>query len=73
MQKGSKEDLLKILKDYRNLQGFTPKINEDNLNDFKSNSESLENIFESFKNASEREIEPQDSSEDLNGDQLKAE
>ena len=43
------------------------------MNDFRNNSEPSKNLFESFKDASEKEIEPQDSSGDLNEDQFEAE
>ena len=63
MQKGPK-GLLQILKDYRDLQGPALKVDENNLNNFRSNSEPSENLFKSFKNASEGEIKPKDSSKD---------
>ena len=72
MQKGSK-DLLKILKGHRNLQESASKANENNLNDFKNNSESSEDPLESFKDASEGEIEFKDFNEDFDENQLKAE
>ena len=73
MQEGPKKDLLKILKGCRDLQKSALRAGRDNLNDFKSNSESSEGILESFKDASEGKIESQDSNEDFNEDQLKAE
>ena len=71
MQKGSRKDLLKILKSYRDLQKSASKTDRDNLNDFRSNSEPSENSFKSFKNASEGEIESKDFNEDFNKDQFK--
>ena len=68
MQKGSKKDLLKILKSYGNLQGSALKADKNNLNDFRSNLKSSKSFFKSFKDASEGEIESQDSSEDFNED-----
>ena len=73
MQERSKEGLLKILKSYRNLQKSAPKVSEDDLNDFESNSELSEDSFKSFKNALKREIKPKDFSEDFNKDQLETE
>ena len=73
MQKGFKKDLLKILKSHRNLQKSVPKAGRNNLNDFRNNSEPLKNLFKSFENASEREVEPWDSSEDLDKNQFKTE
>ena len=73
MQEGSKEGLLKILKGCGNLWRSAPRAGGDNLNDFRSDSEPPEGAFESFKDASEEEIKSQDSSEDFNENQLKAE
>ena len=58
MQKGPREGLLKILKGHRNLQRPVQKAGRDDLNDFKSNSESLKGTLKSFKDASEGEIKP---------------
>ena len=73
MQKGFKEGLLKILKNYRDLQKSAPKVNKNNLNDFRSDLELLRDSFKSFKNASEREVKSRDSSEDFDEDQLETE
>ena len=72
MQKRSK-DLLKILKGYRDLQESAPKAGRDNMNDFKNNLESSENLLENFKDASEGEVEPKNSNKNLNENQLKTE
>ena len=73
IQKRFKKHLLKLLKGYRDLQGFASKMNEDNLNDFRNNSNSPEGFLESLKDASEREIKSRDFNEDLDEDQLEAE
>ena len=73
MQEGPKKGLLKILKGHRDLQRSAPKADRDNLNDFRSNLKFSEGLFKSFKDASEGEVKSQDSSEDLNEDQLKTE
>ena len=73
MQKRPKEDFLKILKGYEDLQKSALKIDINNLNDFRNNSESSKNFFNSFKNASERKIELKDFSEDFNENQFKTE
>ena len=72
MQKGSR-DLLKILKNYRDLQRSTLKAGRNNLNDFRNDLKSLGNLFESFKDASEGEVKPRDFNGDLNENQLEAE
>ena len=48
-------------------------MNEDDLNNFRNNSESSENSFENFKDTSEREVELKDFNEDFNENQLKTE
>ena len=73
MQKRFKEGLLKILKDYENLQRSALKMNKNDLKNFRSNSESSEGPLKSFKDASEGKIEFRAFSEDFNEDQLKAE
>ena len=73
MQEEFREGLLKILKGHRDLQKSVLKADEDNLNDFRSNLELSENLFESFKGALEGEIKPRDFNEDLNEDQLETE
>ena len=65
--------LLKILKSHRNLQESASKAHKNNLNNFKSNSELLKNLFKNFEDASEEEIKPKNPSGDLNRDQLEAE
>ena len=72
MQKGPK-GLLQILKNYENLQRFTLKVSRDDLNNFKSDSEPSENLFESFENVSKRKIEPKNFNEDFNENQFKTE
>ena len=57
MQKGFRKGFLKILKNYKNLWESVSKADEDDLNDFESNSESLKGLLESFEDASERKIE----------------
>ena len=69
----SKEDLLKILKNYRDLQESALKVSRDNLNNFGSNSTPLKGPIKSFKDASEGEVKSQDFNENLNEDQFKAE
>ena len=73
MQKRFKESLLEILKGHRNLQKSAPKVNRDNLKDFKSDSESLRDSLKSFEDTSEGEIKLRALSGDLNEDQLEAE
>ena len=73
MQKGLKEDLLKILKSYRDLQKFILKADENDLNNFKSDLKFFRGFLKSFKDALKREIESKALSEDLNEDQLEAE
>ena len=73
MQKESRKGLLKILKGYRNLQKPALKADENNLNNFRSNSEPPRSSFKSFKDASEGEVKPRNLSEDFNGNQLEAE
>ena len=73
MQEKFREGLLKILKGYEDLQKPALKAGRDNLNDFRSNSELLENLFKSFKDASEREIKLRNSSGDLDENQLETE
>ena len=73
MQKESKENLLKILKSCGDLQEFVSRVSRDDLNDFESDLKSLKGALESFEDASEGEVEPQDSNGDLNGDQLEIE
>ena len=73
MQKGLREGLLKILKGCEDLWESALKVGEDDLNDFESNLEPLKGALESFEDASEREIESWDSSEDLDEDQLETE
>ena len=73
MQKEPKEGLLKLLKGYRDLQGPAPKVSRDNLNDFRSNSDSSESLLKSLKDALEGEIKSKNSNEDFNGDQLEVE
>ena len=68
IQKRLKKGLLKILKNHKNLQEFTLKADENNLNNFRSNSKSLENFFKSFKNALKRKIKSKDFNEDFNED-----
>ena len=65
--------LLKILKSHEDLQRPALKIDGNNLNNFRNSLKPLRNPLESFENTSEREVEPKDSSEDLNKDQLEAE
>ena len=48
-------------------------MNENNLNNFRSNSESLKDFFKNFKDTLKREIESKDFNKNLNEDQLKAE
>ena len=72
MQKKFKEDLLKILKSHENLQKSVLKANENNLNNFRSDSEPFKSLFESFKDTSKREIKSKALSGDLDKDQLKA-
>ena len=72
MQKRFK-GLLKILKSYKDLQESVSKTDRDNLNNFKNKSESSGNLFKSFKNTSEREIEPKNPNRDLNKDQFETE
>ena len=72
MQKEFK-GFLKILKGYRNIQRFILKMSKNNLNDFRSNSEFFKIFFKNFENASEREIEFKNLSEDFNKDQFKTE
>ena len=67
MQKEFRE-LLKILKSHEDLQRFALKAGRDNLNDFRSNSESSENSFKSFENALKKEVESKNSNENLNED-----
>ena len=59
---------MKILKSHEDLQKFILKADEDDLNDFKSNSKSSKSSLKSFKDASEREIKFQNSNENLNED-----
>ena len=73
MQKESRKGLLKILKGYRDLQKSALKMNENDLNDFRSDLKLLRNFFKSFENASEGEIEFKDLNEDFNENQFKAE
>ena len=68
MQKRSKEDLLKILKSYRNLQKPVLKTGRNNLKNFESNSEPLKDLSENFEDASEREVESKAFSGDFNKD-----
>ena len=73
MQKGSKEDLLKILKGHGNLQGPAPKAGRDNLKNFRSNLEPPEGPLKSFENASEGKVESKAFSGDFDEDQLETE
>ena len=73
MQKGFREDLLKILKSYEDLQRSASKADGDNFNNFKSDSELSESSPENFEDASEGEIEFKAFSEDFNENQLKVE
>ena len=68
MQKGFKESLLKILKGYKNLQRSASKVDEDNLKNFKSNSEPFRDSLKSFEDVSERKIKFKALSEDFNED-----
>ena len=67
MQEGPK-GLLEILKGYGDLWGPASKAGGDDLNDFRSDSEPLGGLLESFEDVSEGEIEPRDLSGDLDGD-----
>ena len=73
MQKGFKKDLLKILKNHRNLQRSALKVNKDNLKNFRSDSEPPRGFPKSFEDASEGEIKFKTFNKDLNEDQLETE
>ena len=68
MQKRFKEDFVKILKDYRDLQRSAPKVNRDNLNNFRSNLEFSKDFIESFVNAFKRKIKFKNFNKNLNED-----
>ena len=69
MQKESK-NLLKILKSYKNLQKFILKTDRDDLNNFRSDSESPKDFLENLKDISEKKIEFKDFNKDFNENQL---
>ena len=73
MQKGLKEDLLKILKDHEDLHKSAPKTDRNDLKDFRSDLKPLRNLLKSFEDALEREIESRILSKDFNEDQFEAE
>ena len=73
MQKGFRENLLKLLKSHEDLQGPASKVDRNDLNNFRSDSNSLIGFFKSFKDASEGKIEFKNFNEDFNENQFKTE